>query len=290
MNINGDRLKFSTKEKRAAVVFFVIVLSLVIIPELLGRFQTPLTYSYSIEEDSTRKRIQRNYNVYEQKRESQKHKSWNQFPSTNKRVKIVEAPFNPDTVSQSGWVALGLSERQAEVLLTYKERIGGFYDVDALYKAFVLDSNKVNQWKPFLVFEKKKVKRIELNSASIDELVKLKGIGQGYAKRIITYRDKLGGYHSVTQVREIYNFPEELAVSIEPFIRADTLFVNKIRINFVSLEELVKHPYFDYKTARALLNYRQEHGPFRSISEVLRCKAVEGDMGVKWLPYLNFEE
>lgn len=289
MEFRGDQLKFSTKEKRAAVLFFIMILLLVVIPGVYRRFQPILITEYTIHEDSVRAQLVRNYKVYEQRKFTFKNTGNHSFEK-KKQPKQVTAPFNPDTVTASGWMELGLSERQAEVLIAYKDRIGGFYEIEQLYKAYVLDSNRVNEWKPFLVFEKKKIQRIELNSASAEQLMKLKGIGQGYAKRIITYREKLGGFHAFSQVGEIYNFPPELVQAIEPFCKVDTLLVNKIRINFVTLEELVKHPYFDYKTSRALLNYREQHGAFRSFSDVLKCKAVEEEMSSKWKPYLNFEE
>jgi competence protein ComEA len=290
VNFRGDRLKFSSKEKRAALLFLVVLMGLVIVPSLISRFTPNITVSYSVEEDSIRQEIERKYNTYEQRREATKRPKWESFSREKRTEKKVDTPFNPDTVSASGWVELGLSPRQAEVLLAYKDRIGGFNDISQLYKAYVLDSNRVNQWKPFLVFEKKKVKRIELNSASLEELITLKGIGQGYAKRIVNYRDKLGGFHQVDQIKEIYNFPIDLANAIESQLRVDTLLIHKIRINFVSVEELAKHPYFDYKTARTLLNYRQEHGAFTSMLDILKCKAVEAETSKKWLPYLNFEQ
>ena len=51
---------------------------------------------------------------------------------------------------------------------------------------------------------------VELNSADSVTLQLLHGIGPAYARRIVNYRDRLGGFVSTTQLLEVYGFGPEL--------------------------------------------------------------------------------
>ncbi|PKP35563.1 MAG: hypothetical protein CVT98_10130 [Bacteroidetes bacterium HGW-Bacteroidetes-15] len=116
---------------------------------------------------------------------------------------------------------------------------------------------------------------IELNSADTIQLTKLRGIGKGYARRIIAYRQLLGGYHNPNQLLEVYGFPKDLFESISPHIWVDTLSVNKININMVDYQDLRKHPYLNEHQAKSIIYYRETIGNIKSINEIFKNKLVD---------------
>jgi competence ComEA-like helix-hairpin-helix protein len=180
-------------------------------------------------------------------------------------------------MSLSSWQELGLSERQSEVLISYRNRIGGFYNINQLYDAYVLDSIRVEEWKPFLVFNKKKPveKKLELNAATREELMELKGIGEKLSERIIAYRDKLGGFVSVDQIAEVYGVSAETFEKIIPKLRVDLTKVQKLNLNTSDVKTLAQHPYVSYSLAKLIVNYREQHGPYEKIEDLLNSKGIE---------------
>lgn len=210
--------------------------------------------------------------------------------SKSKKEILPEGPFDPDTMSNEAWQTLGLSQRQSEVLISYKERLGGFYNIDQLYSAYVLDSNRVNSWQPYLVFNRKKPaeRKIEINSASAEELKSLKGIGEKLSERIITYREKLGGFVNVEQISEVYGLSPDTFEAIRSKLSVDHKKVIQIKINEIEMKELAAHPYFTFQMAKLIVNYRLHHGPYYSMDELLKSKGIEIEDVKKVEPYINF--
>lgn len=128
---------------------------------------------------------------------------------------------------------------------------------------------------------------IELNNADSADLVKLNGIGPVYAKRILKYRDLLGGFYSASQLLEVYNFPEETFHKIENNISVDTLLLKKIRLNFADYRDLIRHPYLNKKQVGALLNFREKNGSFHALEQLLSNGLVDNDTFSKLRPYLT---
>ncbi|KAF0238735.1 MAG: DNA uptake protein and related DNA-binding [Prolixibacteraceae bacterium] len=128
---------------------------------------------------------------------------------------------------------------------------------------------------------------IELNSADSADLVKLYGIGTVFAKRILKYRDLLGGFYSVSQLLEVYNFPEETFQKIENNILVDTLLLKKIRLNFAEYPDLIRHPYLDQKQVNAILKFREKNGSFYELEQVTSNGLVDSGTFLKLRPYLT---
>jgi DNA uptake protein ComE-like DNA-binding protein len=129
--------------------------------------------------------------------------------------------------------------------------------------------------------------RIELNNADSADLVKLNGIGPVFAKRILKYRDLLGGFYSVHQLLEVYNFPVETFKNIENNISADTLLIKKIRLNFAEFPDLIRHPYLNKTQVETLLNFRGKNGAFHDLEQVKSNGLVDNDTFLKIRPYLT---
>jgi DNA uptake protein ComE-like DNA-binding protein len=128
---------------------------------------------------------------------------------------------------------------------------------------------------------------VELNSADSADLVELYGIGSVFANRILKYRDLLGGFYSVNQLLEVYNFPEETFQKIENRVSADTLLLKKIRLNFAEYSDLIRHPYLDKKQVNALLKFREKNGSYYELEQVISNDLVDNETFSKLKPYLT---
>lgn len=129
---------------------------------------------------------------------------------------------------------------------------------------------------------------IELNSADTTELKKIPGIGTSYANRIVKYRNILGGYAQISQLKEVWGLDEDLYNKIKPYlvIKSNT---TTLKINSASFKELNKHPYIDYNQTKIIVDIRERKGRIESIDRLaLLDEFTEQDIN-RLTPYLSFD-
>ena len=126
---------------------------------------------------------------------------------------------------------------------------------------------------------------IDLNAADSLTLVSLPGIGAYYASRILSYRNRLGGFVSTNQLIEIEGLPDSL---IKWFVLPDTIPVSRICVNDESLTSLRRHPYLNFYQARAIIEFRRERGKIKGPEQLsLLEEFTEQDLE-RLRPYLDF--
>jgi len=143
--------------------------------------------------------------------------------------------FDPNELSEDGWRKLGLSEKIVQIILNYRSKGGRFRAPSDIKKIWGLSSQEANKLIPFISITKlekpviqheqktKKVLQhsILINQATAMELESLPGISKSLAARMIKFRDKLGGFRNMEQVRKTYGLNDSIFVLIEPFIVLD---------------------------------------------------------------------
>lgn len=129
---------------------------------------------------------------------------------------------------------------------------------------------------------------ISINETDSLELQILKGIGPVLASRIIKYKEQLGGFHNKNQLLEVYGVKPILLSNILDQLSFEGE-LKKIKLNHVLLEDLVKHPYFNYQTAQIFINYRKQHGDFESINDVKKIKIIKEYWLEDTAPYFDYE-
>lgn len=138
---------------------------------------------------------------------------------------------------------------------------------------------------------KKTDEMVEINSADTTLLKQLRGIGSGYARMIVSYREKLGGFYSSAQLLEVYKFSPETYDKIKHQLSVDTTLIKKIPINTASVKKLKSHPYISYYQALSIVENRDLQPQMRYNS--LYDMVVDQDLTEKDIlriaPYLSFE-
>lgn len=127
---------------------------------------------------------------------------------------------------------------------------------------------------------------ISMNQADSMAWEKLPGIGPVLAARIVKYRKKLGGFHSPSQLKEVFGITDSVYEKIATTIRSDAIDLQKIDINKASVEELKKHPYIRWETAKAIVLYREAHGSFHSLEQLKGIWNIPPETIAKIEPYL----
>jgi DNA uptake protein ComE-like DNA-binding protein len=130
---------------------------------------------------------------------------------------------------------------------------------------------------------------INLNSCDTSQLISLPGIGTVLSLRIIKYRNLLGGYASVDQLREVYGLPPETFDLIKGRVYADTTLLTRININTAGYKELSRLPYFEKYEVTAILKYKELKGRIEGISDLTDNKLIPPEKALKVRPYLDFE-
>jgi competence protein ComEA len=115
------------------------------------------------------------------------------------------------------------------------------------------------------------------------------GIGIGLGGRIIKYRDRLGGFHSVNQFSEIYGLKPETIQEIWNYFVFTPSITKRISINSAEIDEVSAHPYISYSEAKVLIAYRKQHGNYLSITDLKKIKIFKPEWIDKIEPYLRFD-
>ena len=131
---------------------------------------------------------------------------------------------------------------------------------------------------------------VELNAADTTQLKQLRGIGSGFAKMIVNYRTKLGGFYCKEQLLEVYHFPEETFRKIEHQLVVDTTLITPIFLNTADINQLKRHPYIRYFQAKSLYDNRisRKDKRYDSLKDIVLDKDVTSEFLRRIAPYLSF--
>jgi len=130
---------------------------------------------------------------------------------------------------------------------------------------------------------------IDLNTADTTTLQLLHGIGPTFARRIVAYRDRLGGFVSKDQLLEVYGFTPELLHHIEPHIAVGSDSIRRLHVNSIALKQLIRHPYIEYFQARDLINLRSRGVRFESLDDLRAMPSMSDSTLDRLAPYLLFD-
>lgn len=237
--------------------------------------------------------------------------------STSSQTEVYRAerfPFDPNTADSIQLRRLGLQPWQVRNIYKYRAA-GGIYRTKTDFaRTYGLTQKEYRELEPYiqissdyqpaalLVQEKKNEKRdsrdtllfpkkltpgqtIDLAVADTSLLKRVPGIGSHYARKIVFYREQLGGYASVEQLDEIDGFP----LQAKRYLRIDSAAgVRRMNLNRLGVNELRRHPYLNYYQARAIVDYRRTHGRLKSLSDLRLLRDFPPEVMRKLEPYVEF--
>lgn len=229
--------------------------------------------------------------------------------------------FNPNKATIDDFLLLGIPENAANNIVKYRNAGGVFKKPDDLAKIHGLPDSVFLRLKVFIDIPQevkkqsivkqqnnkskstnedktevskvdKPVKyaqptKININTADSAQLVALRGIGAILAKRIITYRDNLGGFYSIEQLREVRNLPYDTYINICEYIYVDTTKIKKLNINNFRYNQLSKHPYITIAQINSILENRKIRGKFNKPSELVKYNIMDSVAYKRIEPYIE---
>lgn len=222
--------------------------------------------------------------------------------------------FDPNTLTAAGWKKLGLRDKTIGTILNYVSKGGKFRKPEDLSRIYGLFPNEFERIAPYIKIESSgapsytsgnteknqnnnsspktytsKYSIVDINTADTTALIALPGIGSKLSVRIISFRDKLGGFYSINQVGETYALPDSTFQKIKQYLKLETTSLRKININSATIDELKTHPYIRYQLANPIIAYRNQHGNFATIEDLKKIMVVTDEIFNKIAPYLSVQ-
>jgi len=128
---------------------------------------------------------------------------------------------------------------------------------------------------------------VELNGADTFALQQLRGIGPAFARRIVNYRARLGGYIGKQQVLEVFGMDSARYLQIEKSLIVNPDSVVKIDMNKVTFKQLLRHPYFSFEVTKNIILWRQKNKRFTSEDDLRKVSGVNDSIYHKVKPYIR---
>ncbi len=205
--------------------------------------------------------------------------------------------FDPNTASQADLKKLGFTAKQVSNIINYRKKGGKFFKRKDLKKIYSLTEKDYAKYSSFIQIKNHTTKankpippqNIELNSADTSKLKTLPAIGSVIAKRIIKYRNKLGGFYSIKQLKEVYGLKPETYNKIKKYLSVDITKIKKININFADYKKIISHPYIDKNITTKIVRYREKNGFFSSLNQLVTKKILTKEEYNKLKNYLTIE-
>jgi competence protein ComEA len=225
--------------------------------------------------------------------------------------------FDPNTITNEQWEELGLKNRTVLTIRNYLSKGGRFKKPADLGKIYGIRQEDAERLMPFVkivspdrhktpalppgnlavtgkpIFTRKvyqrKVLMVDVNSADSAAFESLPAIGPKLAARIIRFRESLGGFYSIEQLREVYGINDTIFNLIATTLTMNTGVFRKMHINRWDADSLDLHPYIQKHEARAIVKYRNQHGRFNTAEDLGKIALFSGDRIAQLAPYIDLE-
>ncbi|MCI4442072.1 MAG: helix-hairpin-helix domain-containing protein [Lentimicrobium sp.] len=220
-------------------------------------------------------------------------------------------PFNPNFITDYKGYKLGMSVAEIDRLLAFRKEnkyVNSPKEFQAVTKVSdsLLDAispyfkfpDWVNNKKEFKDYKKypntafakkEKIVIIDINQASQEDLIKIYGIGEAISLRILKFKESLGGFVSMEQMKDVWGLSPEVIENLNTHFKVSTLpNVKKIDINNASIKELSLFPYFKYPLSKNIVTYRSMNGDIKNIEDLTKIKGMSIDKANIIVLYLDF--
>ena len=231
---------------------------------------------------------------------------WNNKSGRDRTKKPILFTFDPNLISAAQWQQLGLSLKQAAAIVNYRSKGGKFHKPEDLKKMYTISAALYEELAPYVVIAESRdttyINRfksparmtktvavlISLNTADTLELDQLKGIGPAFARRIVSYRSRLGGFYKKEQLLEVFGLDSLKFEEIKDQVYVDEGKVVKVNLNTAVYETLKNHPYLRSKQINAIIQYRKQHGNYSNIADLKKVAILSPADVERMEPYFSF--
>ena len=305
-----DWFFYSRRERNGIIVLVILLLVL-----LIARIFMPTLVEYE----------QYDYSHYQSKIDSFKQSL---YQDSIRQIWLTEDHFNsdslftfdPNKMDSLTMRHLGFGLKSLDNILRYRNSGGSFNKAEDLGRIYSVSDSELIILTPYIkiksadisfqstpkthlqttaeakVFIENKQEiqepaiQVELNSADTALLKRLPGIGEVLSERIVKYRNWLGGFYSLDQLKEVYGLKPEVIEDISDQVMIDTMLLKKINVNETSVNQMKSHPYLNFYQTKAIYDYRRREKPVESFAELIKIEGIDTANLKKVRPYLEFSD
>ena len=217
-------------------------------------------------------------------KEQHREKHYTTYKKQEENPPVILASFNPNTADSITFRRLGLPAWMAKNILHYRAKGGKFRKPEDFKKVYGMTEEQYSALLPYIhippedtvhhipqlyIAQNVPMENIkyepgtilDLNRADTTELKKIPGIGSGIARLIVGYRQRLGGFYQIEQLKDINLNIQQLRA----WFSIDPANVHRINLNRISVDRLRSHPYINFYQAKAIVEYRKKKGSLTSL-------------------------
>jgi DNA uptake protein ComE-like DNA-binding protein len=220
-------------------------------------------------------------------------------------------PFNPNFISDYKGYKLGMSVQEIDRLLAFRKQNKYVNSAQEFQNVTQISDSLLKSMAPYFKFpdwvknkkqfssfkkedysafaKKEKTVLIDINKATAEDLIKIYGIGEAIAERILKQKESLGGFVAMDQLSEVWGLSPEVIGNLNKHFKVFVLpNLKKIDVNNASIKELAQFPYFKYGLAKQIVTYRSMNGNIYNIDDLTKIKGFPVDKAKIISLYLDF--
>lgn len=218
-------------------------------------------------------------------------------------------PFNPNFITDYRGYTLGMSIEEIDRLHVYRAGDKWINSAEEFQRITGVSDSLLKVISPYFQFPqwvtagRSKVTKTatvsslipaagkqDINNATVEELMQVRGIGEVLAGRIVNYRNKIGGFINDLQLKDIYGLSFEVREQLlRDFTVKEPPSYEIFNINKATVMELSSVPYIDYELAREIVNYRLLHEKIQSFEELSKLNSFPSEKIDRIALYLTLE-
>ncbi|MBJ6369535.1 helix-hairpin-helix domain-containing protein [Snuella sp. CAU 1569] len=203
-------------------------------------------------------------------------------------------PFNPNFITDYKGSILGMSNKEIDRLLAFRKENKWINSAKQFQDVTHISDSLLNTMVPFFKFPEWAVKskpkkevnyesssttktyaqKLDLNTATSQQLQKVNGIGKVLSERIVKYRNGfIGGFIADVQLQDVYGLtPEVIERITNEFTVKTPRRIQKVALNIATVENLVTIQHIDYDLAYQIVEQRQLREGYESLDELTKVK------------------
>ena len=297
-----EYFNFTKKERNGIIVLLFILVIIIAVNVYLNNKDFGKIVLMS---DDFQSRVEKFEKSLTLKQEQQVAKSYDRIKD-EVEIQYQLFYFDPNTVSKDEMQQLGFNLRQINTLLNYRKKGGVFNKKEDLLKIYGVGEQLYNKLETYIKIQdfkkddlkdevkpvgikKYEFEKVEINNATVKDLMTLPGIGESYANKIISYRELLGGYYLKNQLLEVYGMDSLRFLKIDSLIFIDTTIISKLNINRVKYKTLLGHPYLNKYQTSSIMKYRELKGQFQSLEQLFEFNLLKKEDYLRIKPYFTID-
>jgi competence protein ComEA len=298
-----DYFTFSKKERTAVIILLLLIAVFIAAPHFYSpKFKPPVVNKALADYLSASKPLVAPGDSTAEENPASFYSS----ATADKPLKHETFAFDPNNATENDWKRLGISDRTIRTIINYRNKGGKFRTPQDLRKIWGIRKEDADRLIPFVQIEqpdfktgyypnypqpvtRNKINTVDINTATVEEWEALPGIGEVIANRIIKFREKIGGFTSIEQVHKTYGISDSVFQKIKAFLTISQSKSSGLDLNQASVSDLQMMPGISEAVAKAIVIYRQQYGPYKSVSDLKKIVFINDTLYQKIASNLRVE-